>query len=231
MKLIGLVGGTGWVSTIDYYRHFNELIFKKTNGNSTAEVIINSVNYPVIARLTATGKWDEIAAIITNAAVVLQNAGAGCILLGANTMHNIAPLVQQALHIPLIHIAEETGKEIVKKGLKKVALLGTKYTMQMNFFKDKLTEKNIETIIPSAKDIQTINEGIYNELALGIITPQNKKAYLKIMNRLKEDGAEGIILGCTEIPMLIKQTDIDLPLFDTTFIHAQAAVNFSLAEY
>ena len=231
MEFIGLVGGTGWVSTIDYYRHFNELIFKKTNGNSTAEVIINSVNYPVIARLTATGKWDEIAAIITNAAVVLQNAGAGCILLGANTMHNIAPLVQQALHIPLIHIAEETGKEIVKKGLKKVALLGTKYTMQMNFFKDKLTEKNIETIIPSAEDIQTINEGIYNELALGIITPQNKKAYLKIMNRLKEDGAEGIILGCTEIPMLIKQTDIDLPLFDTTFIHAQAAVNFSLAEY
>lgn len=230
MKTIGLVGGTGWVSTIDYYRYFNELVFDRTNGQSTAEVIINSVNYPAIAKLTAAGRWDEIALIMQNAAVTLEKAGAACILLGANTMHNVAPAVQAAINIPLIHIAEETGKEIVKKGLKKVALLGTKYTIQMSFFKDKLSEQGISTIIPSEEDIIIINDGIYKELALGIITPENKKAYLQVMNKLKEQGAEGIILGCTEIPLLIKQPDFDLPLFDTTFIHATAAVNYSLGE-
>ena len=228
MRTIGLVGGTGWVSTIDYYRYFNELVFARTNGQYTAEVIINSVNYPAIAKLTAAGRWDEIAVIMRDAAVTLEKAGAACILLGANTMHNVAPAVQAAINIPLIHIAEETGKEIVKKGLKKVALLGTKYTMQMPFFIDKLSEQSITTIIPSEEDITIINAVIYKELALGIVTPENKKTYLQIMNKLKEDGAEGIILGCTEIPLLIKQSDFDLPLFDTTFIHASAAVNFSL---
>ena len=230
MRTIGLVGGTGWVYTIDYYRYFNELVFAGTNGQSTAEVIINSVNYPAIAKLTAAGKWDEIALIMQNAAVTLKQAGAECILLGANTMHNVAPAVQAAINIPLIHIAEETGKEIVKKGLKKVALLGTKCTMQMDFFKDKLSEQGITAIIPQEEDITIINDGIYKELALGIITPENKKAYLQVMNKLKEQGAEGIILGCTEIPLLIKQADFDLPLFDTTFIHATAAVKFSLGD-
>lgn len=230
MKKIGLVGGTGWVSTIDYYRYFNELVFERTNGQSTAEVIINSVNYPAIAKLTAAGRWEDVASIMRGAAVTLEQAGAACILLGANTMHNVAPAVQASVNIPLIHIAEETGKQIVKKGLKKVALLGTKYTMEMAFFKDKLSEQGITTIIPAEEDITIINDGIYKELALGIITPENKKAYLQVMNKLKEEGAEGIILGCTEIPLLIKQPDFDLPLFDTTFIHASAAVNFSLGD-
>ena len=228
MKTIGLVGGTGWVSTLDYYRYFNELVFKNTNGESTAEVLINSVNYPAIAKLTAAGKWDEITKIITNAALALQTAGAECILLGANTMHHIAPQVKAAINIPFIHIAEETGKEISKKGIKKVALLGTKYTMQLPFFKDVLASMEIETIIPHENDIQIINDAIYKELALGIITAVTKKNYLQIMQKLQQEGAEGIILGCTEIPLLIKPNDFDLPLFDTTFIHANAAVNFSL---
>ena len=228
MKTIGLVGGTGWVSTLDYYRYFNELVYKNTNGECTAEVIINSVNYPAIAKLTAAGKWDDIAKIMTNAAIALQTAGANCILLGANTMHNVAPQVRAAINIPFIHIAEETGKEILKKGIKKVALLGTKYTMQLPFFKDVLAEMGIETIIPNESDVQIINDGIYNELALGIVTAQTKEKYLQVMQNLKHAGAEGIILGCTEIPMLIKENDFDLPLFDTTFIHASAAVNFSL---
>lgn len=230
MKIIGLVGGTGWVSTLDYYRYFNELVFKNTEGESTAEVIINSVNYPAIAKLTAAGKWDDITKIITNAALALQTAGAECILLGANTMHHIAPQVKAAINIPFIHIAEETGKEIKKKGLKKVALLGTKYTMQLPFFKDVLASMGIETIIPNESDIQIINDSIYKELALGIITPATKENYLQIMQKLQQEGAEGIILGCTEIPLLIKPNDFDLPLFDTTFIHAGAAVNFSLGE-
>jgi len=230
MKIIGLVGGTGWVSTLDYYRYFNELVFKNTEGESTAEVIINSVNYPAIAKLTAAGKWDDITKIITNAALALQTAGAECILLGANTMHHIAPQVKAAINIPFIHIAEETGREIKKKGLKKVALLGTKYTMQLPFFKDVLASMGIETIIPNESDIQIINDAIYKELALGIITPATKGNYLQIMQKLQEEGAEGIILGCTEIPLLIKPNDFDLPLFDTTFIHASAAVNFSLGE-
>ena len=228
MKTIGLVGGTGWVSTLDYYRYFNELVFKHTNGDSTAEVIINSVNYPAIAKLTAAGKWDDITKIITNAALALQTAGAECILLGANTMHHIAPQVRAAINIPFIHIAEETGKEIINKGIKKVALLGTKYTMQLPFFKDVLTGMGIETMIPKESDIQIINDGIYKELALGIVTAVTKENYLQIMQKLQKEGAEGIILGCTEIPLLIKPNDFDLPLFDTTFIHANAAVNFSL---
>ena len=228
MKTIGLVGGTGWVSTLDYYRYFNELVYAKTNGECTAEVIINSVNYPAIARLTAAGKWDEISKIITEAAKKLEGAGATCILLGANTMHNIAPQVQAAVSIPLIHIADETGKAITKKGIKKIGLLGTKYTMTMNFFKDKLAAQGIETIIPDEADIEIINDGIYKELALGIIKEANKQNYLAIMDKLKAAGAEGIILGCTEIPLLIKDKDYDLPLFDTTFIHASAAVDFSL---
>jgi aspartate racemase len=228
MKTIGLVGGTGWVSTLDYYRYFNELVYKHTNGESTGEVVINSVNYPAIARLTAAGKWDDIAKIICNAAQNVEKAGGTCILLGANTMHHIAPQVQACVGIPLIHIAEETGKAIVQKGLKKVALLGTKYTMTMDFFRDKLALQNIEAIMPNAADIEIINDGIYKELALGIITAENKKNYLHIMQKLQAQGAEGIILGCTEIPLLIKENDFDLPLFDTTFIHANAAVNFSL---
>ena len=228
MKTIGLVGGTGWVSTLDYYRYFNELVYAKTNGESTAEVMINSVNYPSIARLTAAGKWDDIAKIITDAAKKLEGAGATCILLGANTMHNVAPQVIAAVNIPLIHIAEETGKVITNKGIKKIALLGTKYTMTMDFFKDKLALQGIETIIPNEADIEIINDGIYKELALGIITDATKQQYLTVMDKLKAAGAEGIILGCTEIPLLIKDKDYDLPLFDTTFIHASAAVDFSL---
>ena len=228
MKTIGLVGGTGWVSTLDYYRYFNELVFKNTDGESTAEVIINSVNYPAIAKLTAAGRWDDITKIITEAALALQTAGADCILLGANTMHHIAPEVKAAINIPFIHIAEETGKEISKKGIKKVALLGTKYTMQLPFFKDVLASMGIETIIPNESDIEIINDGIYKELALGIVTAVTKENYLQIMQKLQHAGAEGIILGCTEIPLLIKPNDFDLPLFDTTFIHASAAVVFSL---
>ena len=228
MKTIGLVGGTGWVSTLDYYRYFNELVYAKTNGESTAEVMINSVNYPAIARLTAAGKWDDIAKIITDAAKKLEGAGATCILLGANTMHNVAPQVMAAVNIPLIHIAEVTGKAITNKGIKKIALLGTKYTMTMDFFKDKLALQGIETITPNEADIEIINDGIYKELALGIITDATKQQYLTVMDKLKAAGAEGIILGCTEIPLLIKDKDYNLPLFDTTFIHASAAVEFSL---
>jgi aspartate racemase len=228
MKTIGLVGGTGWVSTLDYYRYFNELVFKKTNGTSTAEVIINSVNYPAIAKLTAAGNWDEIVKILSKAAQVLEQAGAKCILLGANTIHNIAPQVQASINIPLIHIAEETGKAIQKQAIQKVALLGTKYTMQLPFFVNKLKEQNIEAIVPNTDDIEIINKFIYEELALGVVTQNAKEHYISIMQKLKALGAEGIILGCTEIPLLIKPADFDLPLFDTTFIHASAAVNFSL---
>ena len=229
MKKIGLVGGTGWVSTLDYYRYFNELVYKNTNGECTAEVIINSVNYPAIAKLTAAGKWDDIAKIMSDAALALETAGAKCILLGANTMHNVAPQVRSAIGIPFIHIAEETGKKISEKGIKKVALLGTKYTMQLPFFKDTLADMDIETIIPNDADIAIINEGIYNELALGIVTEKTKESYLQIMQKLQQAGAEGIILGCTEIPLLIKDNDFDLPLLDTTFILANAAVDFSLS--
>jgi aspartate racemase len=230
MKTIGLVGGITWYSTIDYYRYINELVNKKAGGDEAAKIILNSVNYGEIKKFTLENDWKSIASVISGAAKRTGDAGADCILLCANTMHNIAGEVQQAIAVPLIHIADATANEIKKTGLKTVALLGTKYTMQFDFFKERLSTYRINTLIPDENDIQKINEAIYNELGKGIILPETKKLFIGIMDKLIHKGAQGIILGCTEIPLLIKPEDCSVPLFDTTFIHASAAVDFALAE-
>ena len=229
MKIIGLIGGTSWASTIDYYRYLNEGINARLGGLEFARCIIHSLNFGDIQRNNEAGDWDGTLTIFIEAAQNLEKSGAAAIMIGANTMHKIADRLQEKIGIPIIHIGTVTAEAVVKKGLKKVALLGTKYTMQMDFFKDKLSEQHIETIIPGKEDIKVINDAIYNELSVNIFTPETKKVFLNIMETLKNEGVEGIILGCTEIPMLIKQKDFDLPLFDTTFIHAEAAVNYSLA--
>jgi len=228
MKTIGLIGGLTWLSTLDYYRLLNQQVQDKTNGRATAKIYMYSVDFGEIKRLTEAGDWDAIAAIICKAAENIEKSGASCLLVGANTMHKIADEIQSSINIPLIHIAEETASAIVKKQLTKVALLGTKYTMQLDFYKNKLAAKNIETIIPPADEIEYINTAIYEEMGKGVFLPERKEDFLKIIQQLKMQGAEGVIFGCTEIPILLKQEEIDMPVFNTTQIHVNAAVDFAL---
>jgi aspartate racemase len=229
-KTIGLIGGLTWHSSIEYYRLLNLITNERLGGANAAKILMYSVNFEEIKRLSFAEDWDSIANIMIEIAKKLEHAGADCILLGANTMHNIADRVSNNIGIPLIHIAEVTGKAVMAKGLKKVALLGTKYTMQLPFYTNILQQKGIETIIPEQADIDFINMSIYNEMSNGLFLPATKEAYLNIINKLIEKGAEGVILGCTEIPILIKQVDCKIPLFDTGLLHATAAIDFALGK-
>src|SRR6186997_1213341 len=229
MKSIGLIGGLTYVSTIEYYRYINELANEKLGDNETIEVIMYSVNFGEIKVLTEAGDWNKISDIICKVAQTIELAGASCLLIGANTMHKIADEVQAAIKIPVIHIAEAVAKTILKNGLKKVGLLGTRYTMQLGFYTDHLSRYGIETIIPEQEDIDFINYTIYNEFSKNLFLPETKVRYLKVISELKERWAEGIILGCTEIPFLIKQSDCDILLFDTVKIHSRAGVDHVLS--
>ncbi|SCY19647.1 aspartate racemase [Flavobacterium anhuiense] len=229
MRKIGLIGGISWVSTSDYYTLINKGINEKLGGLNFSECLIYSFNYADIKKNNDANDWDSTFNMLLKAAEVLKSGGAEAILLCANTMHLIADRLQQAIDIPLIHIAVETAIEIEKKQLKKVGLLGTKFTMELDFFKDKLAEKGIETIIPVSEEVKDfIHYTIFEELGRGIATEETKKRYLEIANELIKNGAEGIILGCTEIPLVIKEGDLNVPIFDTTLIHTQAAINFQL---
>lgn len=228
MKTIGFIGGLTWYSSIDYYRMMNEMVNERLGDAHSCQMLMYSVEFGEIRRLTFAEDWGAIAKIISSVAVTLQNAGADCIVLGANTMHNIADKVESAIQVPLIHIGEVTATAIEKEGLNTVALLGTKYTMQMDFYKAKLAEKNIAALIPGKRDIEFINHAVYEEMGKGIFLPETKQRILKIIQSLQQQGAQGVILGCTELPILIKQEDIPIPAFDTTMIHAKAAVEFAL---
>ena len=229
MKTIGLIGGITWLSTLDYYRQINQMVNEQAGGVTSAKIILHSLEFSEIKLLTEADRWNDLATLITSTALKIEKAGANCILIGANTMHNIADQVQSSINIPLIHIAEETAKAVEQKQLKKVALLGTKYTMQLDFYTNKLSSFGITTIIPdNEEDIEIINKAIYSEMSKGIFLPETKSRFLEIIDRLIKRGAEGIILGCTEIPILIKQADCSVPIFDTTYIHTKAAVNFAL---
>ena len=229
MKTIGLIGGITWHSTLDYYRLLNELVNEKLGGVHSAKIILSSVDFAEIKALTLEEDWDAIAGLIGKASKEIETAGAGCLVICANTMHNIAHKVKEMVSIPIIHIADAAGTAIQEKGLKKVALLGTKYTMQMDFYKDRLAEHGIVVIIPAEEDIEFINHTIYEEFGKGIFLPERKQRYLEIIDSLIKQGAEGIVLGCTEIPILIKQEDCAVPIFDTAHIHAEAAVRFALS--
>lgn len=229
MKTIGLIGGITWYSTLDYYRLLNELVNKELGAVHSAKVIINSVDFAGIKTLTEKLDWNGLAVIMKASAKSIEAAGGDCLLIGANTMHNIAEEIQSAVSIPVIHIADAVAKAIKAKQLKKVALLGTKYTMQLPFYKNKLAAHGIDVIIPAEADIEFINDSIYKEFGKGIFLPERKQQYLLIIDSLIKQGAEGVILGCTEIPILIKQQDCPVPVFDTAFIHAEAAVKFALS--
>lgn len=228
MKTIGLIGGITWLSTVEYYKLLNQMVNVRLGGVASAKIILCSVNFEEIKTLTVADDWDGIAALILDAAQKLEKAGADCVLLGANTMHKIADQIQAGINIPLIHIAEKTATAIVKSHLTTVALLGTKYTMQLDFYKDKLSAQGVNTIIPNINDIDLINQAIYNEMGKGIFLAETKNKFISIIEKLARKGAEGVIFGCTEIPLLLKQDDVTIPVFDTTFIHAEAAISFAL---
>ncbi len=230
MKTIGIIGGLSWVSTVDYYRLMNETVNQRLGSVYSARIILYSVEFNEIKTLTFADDWAAIIKIITSIAKKLEAAGADCIVLGANTMHKIADEVQRAVSVPVIHIAMVTAAAIEKKHLHKVALLGTKYTMEFDFYPEKLAQKNITTIIPDEEDRKFLNDAIYNELGKNIFLPSTKEKFLTIIHKLVEKGAEGVILGCTEIPLLIKQDDCTVPVFDTTLIHATAAIDFALEQ-
>ena len=230
MKTIGLIGGISWLSSIEYYRLLNEEVNKRLGGVHAGKIILYSVNFAEIKKLTLEDRWDEMANIIGDVARKLEQAGADCILIGANTMHKIANEIQQVINIPIIHIAEVTATQIKKQQLKTIALLGTKYTMQLAFYKDKLSAQGVTTIIPDKEEIEFINTAIYEEMGKGIFLPATKQKLLDIINSLVKKGAEGVVLGCTEIPLLIKQEDCVVSIFDTTKIHSIAAVDFALSD-
>jgi aspartate racemase len=230
MKTIGLIGGITWYSTLDYYRLFNELVNKRAGGVHSAKIILNSVDFAEIKALSFLEDWESIAVIMAKAAKSIEAGGAECLVIGANTMHNVADKIQAAVTIPVIHIAEAVAKVVSEQGLKKVALLGTRYTMKMDFYKEKLAARNIEVVIPDENGVEYINESIYEEFSKGIFLPERKKEFLTIIDKLILQGAEGVIFGCTEIPILLKQSDCAIPVFDTGFIHAEAAVAFAMEE-
>lgn len=230
MKVIGLIGGISWVSTADYYKLINEGINDRLGGLNFSECLIYSFNYADIKRNNENNDWDSTFTMLFKACEFLKSGGAEAIVLCANTMHFIAKRLEEAVGLPIIHIATATAIEIQKQEIKKVGLLGTKFTMELDFFKDKLAEKGIEAIIPqNQEDKDFIHTTIFEELGRGLVTKSTKERYLAIANQLIKEGAEGIILGCTEIPLVIKPEDLLVPVFDTTLIHSNAAVEFQLS--
>ena len=230
MKTLGLVGGTTWLSTIDYYRYINQGINKVLGGHEFARCILYSLNFGDIKSLNDKGDVDGIYDIMEEAVSKVIQAGAEGLVLCANTMHRYADRIQEKFGVPLIHIAEATASEINKSGLSTIGLLGTKYTMEEDFYKSVLEREGINSIIPDNDDREYINDVIFDELSRDIFREESKRGYLNIMDKLRKQGAEGIVLGCTEIPLIIKDDDFDLPLFDTTAIHARAAVEFALGK-
>ena len=228
MKTIGLIGGMSWESTVTYYQVINETIKKQLGGLHSAKCILYSVDFDEIEKYQAGGEWDKSADILSEAAQALERAGADYIVICTNTMHKVAPEIGRRIHIPILHIADMTAAELQKQGIKKVGLLGTKYTMRQDFYKNILIEQGIEVVIPNDADVDVVNRIIYDELCLGKISEQSKDIYLDIIMKLAQDGAQGIILGCTEIGLLVRQSDTDIPLFDTTLIHAEQAALKSL---
>lgn len=223
MKTIGLIGGMSWESTVTYYQVINDTVKEKLGGLHSAKILLYSVDFAEIEKCQSNGEWDKSAEILGEAAKNLEKAGADFIVICTNTMHKVAPQIQKMIDIPIVHIADATAEELKKKHIKRVALLGTKYTMTQDFYKDRITQNDIEVIIPDTDDIELVNSVIYDELCVGKIKDSSRKEYVRIINDMKQEGAEGVILGCTEIGLLIKQSDSSLPVFDTTEIHGKVA--------
>lgn len=228
MKTIGLIGGMSWESTTSYYQIINETIKRELGGLHSAKILLYSVDFAEIEHYQAVGDWDKSAQVLTDIAQRLEQAGADFIVICTNTMHKVAPQIQKKIAIPILHIAQATAQALVDDGIRKVRLLGTKYTMTQDFYKEKLLESGLEVLIPDQAGIADVNRIIYDELCLGDIRESSKQTYLTVIDDLKNAGAEAVILGCTEIGLLVKQSDIALPLYDTTVIHAEKAAKMGI---
>ncbi|MBW8183776.1 aspartate/glutamate racemase family protein [Shewanella nanhaiensis] len=229
MKTIGLIGGMSWESTLSYYQALNLSVKAELGGLHSAKIVLVSVDFAEIEKLQHLGEWDKTAAILSEAASGLEAANADFFMICTNTMHKVAEQVQAKVNIPLLHIADATAELLVKDGIKKVGLLGTQFTMSESFYKGRLTEKyGIEVLTPSDDEQSIIHRVIYDELCQGVVNTQSRIAYVEIIEKLRESGADAVILGCTEIALLVKETDTNVRLYDTTAIHAEAAVKLAL---
>lgn len=231
MKTIGIIGGMSWESTLQYYRSINQHTRAALGGLHSAKILLYSVDFAPIEKLQQAGDWDAAALLLTKAAQSLQAGGADFFLIATNTMHKVAQTVASSVQIPLLHIADATAQALGADGVQRVGLLGTAFTMQQDFYRKRIAETlNIEVLVPTASDQKIVHQVIYQELCLGQVHAESKRQYLAIINRLVERGAQGVILGCTEISLLIAPADTSVKLYDTTELHARAAVEFALAD-
>ncbi|GEM79948.1 aspartate/glutamate racemase family protein [Vibrio superstes] len=228
MKTLGLIGGMSWESTQTYYQLLNTQVKQRLGGLNSAKLVLYSVNFAEIEELQREGEWNQAAKILSRAALSLQTAGAEAIVICTNTMHKVAEDIEQVISIPLLHIADATARTLKQENINKVALLGTAFTMEQDFYKQRLTEQAISVLVPNEEQRKQIHTIIYNELCQGKILPESRQIYLDIIADLKSRGAQGVILGCTEIGMLVNKEHTNVPLFDTTLIHASSAVEWSL---
>jgi aspartate racemase len=230
MKTIGLIGGVTWESTVTYYEIINRTVAEKLGGYHSAKSLVYSVDFAEMEKLQSLGDWDGVAALASGAARRLEKGGADFIVVCANTLHKSADAIQASVTIPLFHVVDVTAREIRNSGLERAVLLGTKYTMEQDFYRDRLSKNGVEAVIPGAGDREFINSVIYDELCLGIVSEKSKAGYLDIISRLADERT-GVILGCTELGRLISREDTSLPLFDTTVIHAEKAALYSIGMY
>ena len=229
MKTIGLIGGMSWESSLEYYRIINQEVKRQFGGLHSAKILMYSVEFDEIQHLQHIGDWDSLTQIVVDAGKKLEKGGADFIVICTNTMHRMFEEVQSNVNIPLLHIADATAQRIKANGIKTIALLGTKFTMEQNFYKGRLINNHdINVIVPNEEGRNIVHTIIYNELCQGHVNQPSKEQFVRIIEKLKNEGAEGVILGCTEIPLLIKQADVSIPTFDTTRIHAEMAVAFAL---
>ncbi|MEH7306396.1 aspartate/glutamate racemase family protein [Neobacillus drentensis] len=228
MKVIGLIGGMSWESSVEYYRIINEEVKRRLGGLHSAKCLLYSVDFEEIERFQSSGDWKKAGDTLGDVAHSLEKGGADFIVICTNTMHKVIDDIQSKISIPLLHIADATAAQIKEQGISSIGLLGTRYTMEQNFYKSRLESNEIKVIVPNDNERESVNKVIYEELCLGKVHQASRDYYKKVIQGLIEAGAEGIILGCTEIGLLIKPEDSDVPLFDTTYIHALEAVNMSL---
>lgn len=230
MKTIGLIGGMSWESSLEYYRIINEEVKNRLSGLHSATCMLYSVDFEAVERYQSEGDWDRAGKLLGDVALILENAGADFIVICTNTMHKVVESIEQRITIPILHIADATANDINQSKIQKVGLLGTKYTMEQDFYKSRIESNGIKVIVPNADERKEINRVIFEELVLGKVNHSSREYYRHVIQNLIDNGAEGIILGCTEIGLLVKPVDSQVPLFDTTVIHARAAVNKALVE-
>jgi aspartate racemase len=229
MRRIGLVGGMSWESTALYYRLLNEEVRERLGGFHSARLVLASVDFAEVEAMQSAGDWAAAGAMLAEEARAVQAAGAECLVLCTNTMHKVADVVQAAIDVPLLHLADVTADAVRGAGIGRVALLGTRFTMEQPFYADRLRSHGVEVLVPDGEDRALVHDVIYDELVLGVVREESRAAYVEVVRRLAERGAGGVVLGCTEIELLLGPDDVDLPVFATTALHVQAAVDFALS--